>query len=87
MRLMDKEKGAEDQITSQTLEINPNHEIMKNLNEIRKVNAGLASDVIRQVFDNSLIQAGIIEDANPMIVRINRLLKHSLNLELKNKDS
>ena len=27
------------------------------------------------------------DNANPMIVRINRLLKQSLNLELKNKDS
>ena len=87
MRLMDKEKEADAQVTSQTLEINPNHEIMKNLNDIRKVNAGLASDVIRQVFDNSLIQAGIIEDANPMITRINRLLKHSLNLEMKNSEN
>jgi len=52
---MDKEKSSDESVTSQTLEINPNHEIMKNLNEIRKTNAGLASDVIRQVFDNSLI--------------------------------
>jgi HSP90 family molecular chaperone len=68
---------------SQTLEINPNHDIMVHLNTVRKNNIGLASDVIRQVFDNALIQAGIIEDATPMISRMNRILKHSLNLEMK----
>lgn len=73
-KLMDKEKHSESYIRNQTLEINMNHEIMVNLNMLRKGDAALASDIIAQVLDNTLIMAGIFENAGPMTKRINKLL-------------
>lgn len=83
MRMMDKEKRPDDVVRDQTIEINPNHDIMRNLNSIRKTNPDLASTIVKQVLDNAMIVANIFEDPTVMVKRINRLLSYTLEREAR----
>ncbi len=59
----------------QNLEINPAHPMMAGLEAARQTNPELAKQVAEQVFDNALISAGLLEDPNAMLKRINSLLE------------
>ena len=59
----------------QNLEINPAHPMMAGLDATRAANPDLAKQVVEQVFDNALISAGLLEDPNAMLRRINSLLE------------
>ena len=83
-QLMEKEKQPFEQVRNQTLEVNPNHDIMVRLNRLRKNNPELAKDVLEQVFDNSLFMVGIAENIVPMVKRTNKLLKRLLEKEETN---
>lgn len=62
-----------------TLEINPNHEIIVKLNKMRKNDSNLASVVVRQMLDNTMLTAGMITDPKNFITRVNKLITHILN--------
>jgi len=57
-----------------TLEINPNHEIILKLNELRKTDMKLANILARQLLDNCLIIAGAVTDPRSYVNRINQLM-------------
>jgi TNF receptor-associated protein 1 len=57
-----------------TLEINPNHSIIKEINALRKSEPELALDVARLIYDNAMITAGLIDSARSMVGRLNALL-------------
>ncbi|OMJ80328.1 hypothetical protein SteCoe_19424 [Stentor coeruleus] len=82
-KLMDRERFNDELIRGQTLEVNPNHELIVLLNNARKSHPELASEILYQVFDNALISADIIENMNPVLKRVNsimlRLLKAKQN--------
>lgn len=59
----------------QNLEINPAHPMMAGLEATRQSNPELAKQVAEQIFDNALISAGLLEDPNAMLKRINSLLE------------
>lgn len=59
----------------QDLEINPNHPMMIGLEGLRHTNADLAKLVTEQIYDNALISAGLLEDPQAMLKRINSLLE------------
>ncbi len=59
----------------QNLEINPAHPMMAGLEATRATNPDLAKQVVEQVFDNALVSAGLLEDPNAMLKRINSLLE------------
>ena len=61
--------------TRQELEVNLDHKILVQLNDIRETKPDLAKDVAEQVFDNALVSAGILEDPRSMVKRINSLLE------------
>lgn len=42
------------------MEINPQHELIKKLNNVRKAEPKVAALVVRQLLDNALITAGNI---------------------------
>jgi len=63
-------------LPKQQLEINPNHEIIVQLGELRQSNPELAVVVANQILDNALIAAGLMEDARGMLPRIYQILKH-----------
>ncbi|KAJ1635679.1 heat shock protein HSP90 [Pavlovales sp. CCMP2436] len=62
----------------QRLEINPAHPIIVKLAAMRATDEPLASLVAQQLFDNALIGAGMLDDARPMLGRLNDLLERSL---------
>jgi hypothetical protein len=62
-----------------TLEINPHHEIIIQLNKMRKIDSNLASVIVRQVLENTMLTAGMIQDPKSFITRVNKLISHILN--------
>jgi HSP90 family molecular chaperone len=81
MRMMNKDSQMDSVVRDQTLEINPNHDIMRNLNKIRKTNPDLASQAIKQLLDNAMILANIFEEPTMMVKRINKMLSYTLQKE------
>lgn len=57
------------------LEINANHPVLVGLNEARQKNPEVARLVAEQIYDNALISAGLFEDPQALLKRINLLLE------------
>ena len=57
-----------------TFEYDKNNELIVKLNEYRKASPEDASLVIRQLFDNACIEAGLENDGKNMIRRINKMM-------------
>lgn len=57
------------------LEINPSHAIALKLNGLKESNGELAELVAEQLLDNALMSAGLLEDPQVMINRVNRLME------------
>lgn len=66
-------------ILQPALEINPDHEIIKSLNILRKNNPYLANILAEQLFDNAMITAGLLDDPREMVGRLNILLSKVMN--------
>jgi len=45
---------------------------------VRKVDEDLAREGLEQIFDNALIQAGLVDDSRSMVPRINKILERAL---------
>ena len=60
------------------LEINPRHPLVKKLSEASEANPDLAKLVAQQLLDNSLIAAGLLEDARDTIKRMNTLMEKAM---------
>jgi len=59
-------------------ELNPAHPIIKKLNDLRAVNPQLAILVTEQLFANSMVSAGLVEDPRTMLKSMNELLEKAL---------
>jgi len=59
-------------------EMNPAHPIIKKLNELRTVNPQLAILVTEQLFANSMVSAGLVDDPRTMLKSMNELLQKAL---------
>jgi molecular chaperone HtpG len=57
------------------IEINPNHNLIKNLNTLKDSDKDLAKLVVEQLYDNALVAAGFIEDPRSMVNRVYELLE------------
>jgi molecular chaperone HtpG len=73
MRAMKREES--DSPVRVNLEINPRHAVIKRLFETHTANPERAELVAAQLLDNALISAGLLEDANAMVARLNKLLE------------
>ena len=60
------------------LEINPRHPLVKKLAEAKDSNPELAKLVALQLLDNSLIAAGLLEDARDTVSRMNTLREKAM---------
>jgi len=60
------------------LEINPRHPLVRKLAATSESNRKLAELVAHQMFDNSLIAAGLLEDARDTVTRMNQLMEKAL---------
>ena len=77
MRRMMKamKKDGADEPVKVTLEINPRSVVMKRLFETHTTSPDKAKLVAEQILDNSLISAGLLDDATPMVARLYKLLE------------
>jgi len=78
LKAMNREGGSGFE-SKPDLEINPNHPIMTHLARMCSANPALAGKITEQVFDNSRIAAGLLEDPREMLNRVNELLEQLLN--------
>jgi molecular chaperone HtpG len=60
------------------LEINPRHPLVRKLAEAKDANPELAKLVSRQLLDNALIAAGLLEDARDTVSRMNTLMEKAM---------
>ncbi|MEO0017153.1 MAG: molecular chaperone HtpG, partial [Verrucomicrobiota bacterium] len=60
------------------LEINPRHPLIRKLATATYANPELAKLVARQLFDNALIAAGLLEDARDTVTRMNVLMEKAM---------
>jgi TNF receptor-associated protein 1 len=60
------------------LEINPRHPLVRKLAETKDANPELAKLVALQMLDNSLIAAGLLEDARDTVKRMNQLMEKAM---------
>jgi len=61
-------------LPKQNVEINPNHPIIAGLNVIRSNKPSLAKSCADQIYDNCLLAAGLLDDSQSMLRRINDIL-------------
>merc|ERR1719336_565239 len=59
-------------------EMNPAHPLIKKLNELRTSDPKLAILVTEQLFANSMVSAGLVEDPRTMLKSMNELLEKAL---------
>ena len=72
------EKGeAIQQSGPKNLEINANHPLIRQLSLLRGTDDGFAGNVIEQIFDNALIQAGLMIDPRQMVERSYKILERA----------
>jgi molecular chaperone HtpG len=74
-RILKNLNRGEENPFKQNLEINPAHPMMAGLEATRQSNPDLAKQVAEQIYDNALISAGLLEDPQAMLKRINALLE------------
>jgi len=74
MMAMMKAMGQEAPTPKVTLEINPRHEVIKNLSTLQQRDTDLAEMVVAQLADNALLAAGLLENPQTMLSRINDIL-------------
>jgi len=76
MRAVDPKHATE--LPKQQVQINAKHQLIIKIFETRNKDEWLAREAIEQVFDNALIQAGLVEDSRSMVPRINKILERAL---------
>lgn len=74
MMAMMKAMGQEVPTPKVTLEINPRSEVIKNLSNLQAKDNDLAALVAQQLTDNALLAAGLLENPQEMVSRMNDLL-------------
>ncbi|KAH8372832.1 hypothetical protein KR009_005984 [Drosophila setifemur] len=60
------------------LEINPKHPIIKKLNKLRESDNELAQLIVKQLFANAMVGAGLAEDPRMLLTNMNTLLSRAL---------
>jgi molecular chaperone HtpG len=75
MKAMDE--NFKDEVKVQ-LEINPRHSLVRKLSDAREKNPEVAGLVARQLLDNALIAAGLLDDARDTISRMNTLMEKAM---------
>ncbi len=72
MKAMNQEADAPVKVN---MEINPRHQLIRNVATLRSTNEPLARLVAEQLFDNARAAAGLLEDPRGMVNRINQILE------------
>ena len=72
MKAMKQDVGVQNSVN---LEINPGHELIKNLSALKDNDTDTAKLVAEQILDNALIAAGYLEDPREMVNRVYKILE------------
>eukprot|EP00581_Thalassiosira_minuscula_P015541 CAMPEP_0183729450 /NCGR_PEP_ID=MMETSP0737-20130205/30314_1 /TAXON_ID=385413 /ORGANISM="Thalassiosira miniscula, Strain CCMP1093" /LENGTH=739 /DNA_ID=CAMNT_0025961639 /DNA_START=178 /DNA_END=2397 /DNA_ORIENTATION=+ len=78
MRMVETQEGGTSSagmpLPKQTVEINPNHEIIAGIYRLKDTDSDLAQVLAEQVLDNCLVAAGLMDDGRAMLPRLNDLM-------------
>ncbi|KAL7533645.1 hypothetical protein ACHAXR_005958, partial [Thalassiosira sp. AJA248-18] len=78
MRIVETQEGGTSTgampLPKQTVEINPNHEIIVGIHRLKEKDPVLAQVLAEQVLDNCLVAAGLLDDGRSMLPRLNDLM-------------
>ncbi len=66
---------------SKNLEINTSHPLIKNLATMKDKNESFARTAVEQLFDNALIQAGLLVESRTMVERSYAIMEKALKAE------
>jgi HSP90 family molecular chaperone len=82
MRMLDMQqrdseapRAEESMLPKQTLEINPSHPVICRLHSLSKQQPTVAVLVAQQLFDNTLMAAGLMDDSRTMLPRLTTLME------------
>lgn len=75
MQLMNKDSGS---LAPKILEINTSHPLILKLNELRKADEEFAKMAAEQIFENSIISAGLIVDSRGLVERMYKILERAI---------
>ena len=67
------------QSQSVEIELNPRHDLIKKLQEVRQSQPDLAIMVAEQIVDNALLSAGLLDESKNMVNRVYDIMLKSLN--------
>jgi molecular chaperone HtpG len=71
-------------VSKKTMEINPNHPIMKALRSqvVEQLNTNSLKDIVNLLFESALINSGFsLEEPSLFVNRINRIIKLGLSID------
>ncbi len=68
------EKGLKPEIGKKNLEINPGNPLIRRLSELIREDEPFAVEIAQQIYDNAMIQAGLLVDPLEMVARNYRIL-------------
>ncbi len=71
-------QGKEHSISAKNLEINTSHPLIAGLADMRIKDESFAKNVVEQVYDNALIQAGLMVEPRNMVARSYEILERAL---------
>jgi HSP90 family molecular chaperone len=88
MKMVNPQDGASNDLPKQKLEINPKHNLIKNLERLRAdpTRSETAKRLARVIFDGALIQAGIVDDPRDMLPLYNQVLEELLETKLSESE-
>lgn len=76
-----REKGQEAVTSKKNLEINTTSPLIQRLAALQKSDEAFAAEVAAQIYDNAMIQAGLVVDPLTMVERNYRILGRALGGE------
>jgi len=78
MRMVETSEGGTSSsampLPKQTVEINPDHEIIVGIHKLKETDPVLAKILAEQVLDNCLVAAGLLDDGRSMLPRLNDIM-------------
>lgn len=76
MKYVDPQAAKTMTLPLQKLQINPKHPLIVRLGQIYSSNPEIAKLTAEQLFDNALVNAGLLDDSRTMLPRIHKILEH-----------
>lgn len=73
-----KATNQEHQISSKNMEINTQHGLIKGLADMRTKDEEFARSIVEQIYDNAMIQAGLLIEPRSMVERNYKILERAL---------